>query len=114
MVFRSRSKRSRSVRALAEDIAAVRSSADRSLANLNQLVDEQLFERAQADARRRNVAVTGLVLAIISGAVSVYLLTTSLPPDPTASEPGRIGIVFPADVSDMTIWVDAEFDASVD
>jgi len=97
----------RSTQAIETNLAHVRLTVDRLLETENLRVGE-------IASRRRRVIWTGFLVSFIFGLVSVWLLVSSLPASPKASDPGRIAVVLPEGSRDGTVRIDASFTGVVD
>lgn len=106
-MLRSRRSRKAATRAIEANLAHVRSAVDR-------LLETENLKAKDAASRRRIVIWTGFAVALVFGLVSVGLLVWSLPASPTASDPGRIGVVLPEGSRGGSIQMYASFSGKVD
>ena len=93
--------------AIEANLAHVRLTVDR-------LLETEDLKAKDAASRRRIVIWTGFAVALVFGLLSVGLLVWSLPASPTASDPGRIGVVLPEGSRGGTIQINASFSGKVD
>jgi hypothetical protein len=106
-MLRSVRARKRSVHSIEADLRHVRSTVDR-------LLESENSRAADAASRRRMAIWIGFALALVFSLVSVGLLVWSLPASPTASAPGRIGLVLPEGARNGSVQVHADFSGKVD
>jgi hypothetical protein len=99
--------RSRATQAIEANLAHVRLIVDR-------LLETEDLKAREVASRRRVVIRTGFAATLVLGLVSVGLLVWSLPVSPTASDPGRIGVVLPDGGSGGSIQMFASFSGEVD
>ncbi|WP_412161728.1 hypothetical protein [Curtobacterium flaccumfaciens] len=92
---------SRSLAALTEEVRA-----------LNRRFDG-IETRICPSNRAAQVIVLWVITAILIGS-TLILLHQALPPSPSVTAPGRIGVALAEDPSDLTVLIDTQFDASED
>lgn len=99
--------RQRAARAVEADLGHIRSSVDT-------LMEREISRAAESASRQKMVIWTGLALTFIFASASVGLVVWSLPASPTASDPGRIGVVLPEGSRGGSVQVNTQFSAKVD
>lgn len=104
----------RAVRAWKRAAHAIEADLGHLRATIDRLLERENSRAADAASRRRIVIWTGFALALVFGLVSVGLLVWSLPASPTASDPGRIGVVLPVGSRDGSVQVYTAFSGKVD
>jgi hypothetical protein len=95
------------MQAIEANLAHVRLTVDR-------LLETEDVKAREVASRRRVVIRTGFSVALVFGLLSVGLLVWSLPVSPTASDPGRIGVVLPQGGRGGSFQVYASFSGEVD